>query len=210
MPNDVYFDSGLQGWIKSYSREQYWRVSRWYDLPDLVQDGYVCYTKCRNKYVDGPQEPGFQVLNTKTPSDTQRRHFMALVKRAFFNHIMTLSSNFAEGAVEDNESSLAVWEDGRPATLEDHMPAQQEELSVVMTMLNVPTEIGQAIKTIIDDGDGFLRSRLRLQDNGRIIRRRRAFRETSEERMARLTGDPTMAELVASYFVPVKRYVPTR
>jgi hypothetical protein len=93
--SDVYFDAGLQGWIKNTARQEHWRMAKWYGLADLFQDGVLCYCKCRDKYTRGPPEPGFQALNTITPNDAQRRHFMQLVQRSFWNHIMTLSSRFA-------------------------------------------------------------------------------------------------------------------
>jgi hypothetical protein len=203
--NDVYFDSGMQGWIKTKARQEYWRVSRWYELSDLIQDGYLCYLKCRNKYALSPPDPGAQDLFTSNPSDGQRRHFMALVKTTYFNHIMTLSSEFASSAVEENISNAGLTRsDGQPVTIEDLMPAENEVMTTLLTLKNAPTEIAEAIQKLVGDGiDGgsYLRSRLRRHGN-RVTRGRRALRETTGEHLARVLGSSELPEQVRAYLLP--------
>lgn len=201
MVKDIYFDAGVQGWIRNTARRELWRMAGWYELDDLANDGYVCYCKCRDRYTQGPPEPGHQALNTDTPNDKQRRHFMALVQRAFFNHIMTLSSKFA-ASCEDPVSGLAV-EDGEPPSLENLMPPQMEEASVLMAVLQAPTEIGEAIAKLINDsidGGNYLRSRLR-ERTGRVIRGRRALRETTDERLARVVGNGALPGATLAYLL---------
>jgi hypothetical protein len=200
---DVYLDEGVVGWINKTARKEYWRVSRWYDLADLIQDGYVCYYNCRNRYtLTSPTKPGHQALNVfgvdGRPNKDQRKHFMALVKVSFYNHIMTLSSRFAANT-ETPECDLATA-DG-PADIESLAAAVPEEMSVMTALLNAPTEIGEAIAKLLNDGvegGSYLRSRLRRRD-GRVTKARRALRETTSERLARVLGDPTMAERVRNY-----------
>jgi len=97
---DVYFDAGLRGWLKTTAVKEHWRVASWYSVEDLVQDGYVCYCKCRDRYTLAVPQPGdrpdgyaHQNLFTDQPNEKQRKHFMSLVQRAFYNHIYTLSMN---------------------------------------------------------------------------------------------------------------------
>src|ERR1017187_5465900 len=116
---DVYYDSGLEGWIKNTAFREHWRLRTWYSMEDLVQDGYICYCKCRNRYTMNPPSPEHQDLNTDTPNDAQRKHFMALVQRTFFNHIMTLSSKFTM-CTENTLSELSAGDD--PVELENLMP----------------------------------------------------------------------------------------
>jgi hypothetical protein len=199
---DVYFDAGLQGWIKNKARQEYWRVSRWYELGDLIQDGYICYLKCRNKYALNPPDPGAMPLNTGSPTQEQRRHFMALVKTTFFNHIMTLSSEFAASAIEDNISNSGLsGPDGQPATIEDLLPPYHEEASAILAVLSAPAEISDAIQKLINDGaEGgkYLRSRLRRNGN-RVTRGRRALRETTSEHLARVLGNPDLPGQIVAY-----------
>jgi hypothetical protein len=198
---EVYFDAGLQGWIKNTARREHWRMAKWYELSDLIQDGFLCYCKCRDKYTRGPPEPGFQALNTEHPTDAQRRHFMNLVQRAYFNHIMTLSSRFA-AASEEPVSQLATGDD-EVATLESLLPPQSEEASLLMALKQAPAEISDAIRRLINDGlDGgeYLRSRLRERD-GRVTRGRRALRETTSAYLARVLGDPDLSKRTMAYLL---------
>lgn len=84
MTYDHYLDDGLKKWIVVTARRNYWRVSAWYDLDDLIQDGYLCYQKCVVKYA--------RLIRKRRPSKDDRRNFMALVKRAYENHIHDLAS----------------------------------------------------------------------------------------------------------------------
>lgn len=197
--NDVYFDMGLQGWLKNTARREYWRVSKWYELSDLIQDGVICYCKCRNKYVLGPPEEGFQALNTWTPDSAQRRHFMNLVQRAYWNHIMTLASRSAMSC-EDTVGDLVIDGD-EVSTLERWLPPQQEEASVLLVLTQAPAEITDAIGRLIQDsidGGHYLRSKLRECD-GRVTRGRRALRETTDARLARVLGDPELLQRTLAY-----------
>ncbi len=206
---DVYYDEGLEGWIKTTAYQEHWRLRSWYSVEDLVQDGYICYCKCRNRYTLKPPEPGYQDLNTDTPSDSQRRHFMSLVQRTFFNHIMTLSSKFTV-CTENTLSELSNGDD--PLELENLVPVQPEEASVLVAVLHAPTEIGEAIGKLLQDavdGEKYLRSKLRA-NNGRITRGRRALRETTRERLARVLGDPEMQDKIRDYIVPPRDHWETR
>jgi hypothetical protein len=131
----------------------------------------------------------------------QRRHFMSLVQRTFFNHIMTLSSKFTM-CTENTLSELSTGDD--PVELETLMPIQQEEISVLVAVLHAPTEIGEAIGKLLQDavdGEKYLRSKLR-NNNGRVTRGRRALRETTRERLSRVLGDPEMLDKVTGYLAP--------
>lgn len=196
---DVYFDDGVRGWINKTARDQYRRVAGWYGIDSLAQDGYICYLKCRNKYTLGPPDNGYQDLNTDTPSSAQRRHFMDLVKRSFANHINTLATRYPM-SMERPVSELTS--DGDEATvLEGLMPAQQEEASVMVALAQAPGEIRDAINTLINDGiEGgqYLRSRLREKD-GRVTVGKRALRETTTVRLARILGDPDLSGKTLAY-----------
>lgn len=69
-------DDIMERWITSYARRNLWRVASWYEIEDLIADGYLVFSQCRNKY-------GYV---------TERRHFMSLFKRCYFNHIIDLSN----------------------------------------------------------------------------------------------------------------------
>jgi hypothetical protein len=205
---DAYFDSGLQGWLKTTAKAEHWRVAGWYTVDDLVQDGYICYCKCRDKYTLARPAPGerpdgyaHQDLCTDTPSSAQRKHFMALVQRAFYNHLYTLAVRYP--ATREQPLAMFSVENGEPLSMEELLPPQPEETSALIAVLYAPTEISEAIVKLVNDGiDGgkFLRSRLR-RNNGRVTIGRRALRETTQQRMVRILGDSELYDKTLAYLL---------
>ena len=205
---DIYFDSGLRGWLKTTAVAEHWRVASWYSVDDLVQDGYICYFKCRDRYTLGPPKPGRQALHPESglpgpyPNDAQRRHFMSLVQRAFYNHIYTLAMRYP--ATQEQPMAAVSTVDGEPVSMEELLPPQPEETSALIAVLQAPAEIGDAILKLVNDGiDGsrYLRSRLRVGPDGRITRGRRAIRETTEQHMGRILGDPELPKKTLAYLL---------
>src|SRR3974390_506351 len=86
--SDPYLDRAMRGWIINHAKRQYWRVAAWYDLADLIQDGFLCYYKCKARYTN------LTFLNHPLPED--KRRFMSLVQRAFANHITNLANRRTE------------------------------------------------------------------------------------------------------------------
>jgi hypothetical protein len=209
---DVYFDEILRSWIVGYARSQRWRIAGWYSVSDLTQDGYLCYCKCRDAYTIGEPDPNaVHDLHTVTPDNSQRRHFMVLVQRAFMNHVHTLSIRYMANREEPVDCPASV---DSATMLEELVPLQPEEISVLMALASAPAEIREAIGKLISDGiegETFLRTRLRRQfvitrhasggvsTSIRIVRGRRALRETSTEYFQRLLGDGDMLRKTADY-----------
>lgn len=196
---DVYLDKMLINWIKGTARRERWRFAGWYDISDLIQEGYVCYCKCRDRYtLSAPSKPGFQDLNTDTPSSEQRRHFMALVQTAFHNHLTTLAVKCP--ALQEAPVDCSVMDDSM-VVLEGLLPPQPEEASVLAALVTAPSEIGEAIGKLMSDGlegEAFLRSRLRKRGD-RVVRGRRALRETTTAYFQRLLGDGELPKKASAY-----------
>jgi hypothetical protein len=72
-------DKRLDSWMRAYACKNYWKVAHIYELEDLMQDGYLVYVQCREHY-------------RTSPHVVERRHFMALFKTAFRNHVIDLSN----------------------------------------------------------------------------------------------------------------------
>ena len=68
-------DKGVRGWLKRIAVSNYWRVSGFYELDDLVSDGYLCYYEVRLRY----------------PNATARQHIMRLFQVTYLNHIHDLA-----------------------------------------------------------------------------------------------------------------------
>ena len=182
---DPFLDDGMRGFIMNTARKNCWRVSELTDLPDLVQDGYLCYYKCKRAYAS--------LTATETPTNRQIREFQALVKTTFLNHIHTLAAKH-KGISIRPASSFAPTDPSQEVTvLEEHMPPQQETASLLTLLSQAPEEIKQLIVLLAGDGAqalGFKRSKAPKQ--------RRELRETTNEYFCRLLGrDPATTDMVA-------------
>lgn len=123
-------DKGLRGWIVNTARVNYWRVSSWYQLDDLIQDGYLCYSKVASKYTTANQ-----------------KHLMALVQRTFINHITDLARNrgrLNEVPVSDISESPETFFDGV-------MEPNSEATDVAMLLLDAPAEAIALLKALSSD-----------------------------------------------------------
>ena len=70
--------SPVVGWIFNYAAQNHWRVSGFYDIDDLCQDGLLIAVICRNRY----GIPGIDITHP---------HFMSLVQSAFKRHLIDLT-----------------------------------------------------------------------------------------------------------------------
>lgn len=62
----------VERYIHATARRHMWKMNHYYDLEDLIQDGFLCWYKVCDKYAD----------------DVDRsKHLMALFKTTFLNHI---------------------------------------------------------------------------------------------------------------------------
>ncbi len=69
------FTGAIEGWATNYINKNYWRIEAQHDFDDLLQDAYLYFLICVNRY----------------PYVIEPAHFMALFKRCFINHINSLA-----------------------------------------------------------------------------------------------------------------------
>lgn len=179
--DDKFLDSGLRGFIYNEARKNYWRVASWYDLEDLIQDGFMCYAKCYARY-------GSTV--------TDQKHFMALVQTTFSNHIMTLYNKHRHQT--EHAISALLGEDGsEEAFLDRHSTPEEGPENLGVLLRQAPAEIKQLIALLV--GDGAKAVSFAKKRAGRFT-----VRETSNELYCRLLGlDPETNDIagkVRSFF----------
>lgn len=167
-------DNGMKAWLVYYARKNLWRVPDWYDLSDLIQDGYICYLKCRARYKGSPRI-------------TQRREFMALFMRAFINHVTDLSNlktDAGEVPILSGVDSLSESQ-----AIERFVPPEHEEATTRLLIKEAPLEVKALMYLFFtEDGRGRLQRRLFRRCNGE--------RETTNEFLCRLIGvDPDTVNL---------------
>lgn len=163
-------DAGMVGWLHSYARSNFWRVSSWYDYEDLVQDGFLCYAICLEKYA----------LVVK-----EKEHFMALLKRTYWNHVTDLSVRRTR-LNETPACDLAVDDDG--SYFENLVGGKPDDVSFAAIIRDAPNDVAAVLKIIITDvGLATLRKSYRRKDG---------TRETLNERLCKLVGfDPDVIDL---------------
>lgn len=172
-------DAGIRGWLVNEARQQYWRVKTWYEFDDLVQDGYMIYSKCYARYYH-------------TYTKDHNRQLMAIVQVSFKNYVHTLTQR--RGVTTELPFSQVLPAAAEADALERLMPAEEELGTITVLINNAPAEIAEVITALLQDATGFLRKRAF----------RRAIRETTNEYFCRLVGkDPLTNDLrgkVQAYF----------
>lgn len=177
LPQNVYLDAGLRGFILNTAKREYWRVAELCDLADLVQDGVMIAWKCHSRYV-APR-------TDLTGSKGDRRWFQALVKTSYMNHIASLSTKHKGVSVKS--ASEFLTDDSDDDILERN-GATAPELGTLGAMLaQAPWELLELIRLLAGDGKEALGFK----------RKGRAGRETTNEYYSRLLGvDPNERNLI--------------
>jgi len=155
----------ITGWIHNHARKNYWRVAAYYEMDDLIADGLMCAYKVRDRY-----ETGRKILDDK--------HFMALVKTTFCNHIGDLLRR--RRAVNDSSIHLADMAEDETAAL-DLLSSSDLGEAEFSTMLNdMPEHLRRVVEL-------YLRCPEKIRQR---MRERLRDRETMPERLKRLANFP--------------------
>ena len=118
-------DSGMRGWLVNTAKKNLWRVPMWYDLDDLIQDGYAVYCNCNSKY----------------PHVTEIKHFMALVQVSYINHIHTLANNRTKAII-----SLSAY--NGPLLASD----EPEQATFYLLLRQLPVELQELVRFLAEGG----------------------------------------------------------
>ena len=173
-------DDGARGWLLRTVTKSYWRVSRWYDLDDLIQEGYSCYYETLSRYPLAADPP----------------HRMALFKLVFMSRLTDLANKRTKSVSEICESDLtaASLADGHRADAFLETIAADTDLALAASSLtSAPQYVKDALALFTtEEGLARLRSAYR-----RVRRGKHLTRETLNERLCRLTGhDPRQVDIV--------------
>lgn len=159
----------IVGWIYNHASENYWRVANWCEFDDLIQDGLMLAYKCRDRY----GRPG---------KDIDQPHFMALVKKAFYNHIAEILRH--SRAEQDNVTRLGdvaqQLEGGSEIeALDLTAPPVGPEQELVAIITRLPETLRKAVLAHLTKSEEF-----------RNNRPRRFEPETEAQVLKRLAGFP--------------------
>lgn len=195
--NDPYLEPSVQGYIVKVARKNFWKVASWYEFDDLVQDGYLCYAKCRARFRGNVE-----------PTKEDRKTFMSYFQMAFSNHITDLQQ---DPRSRQQEVGFASLSDKQVETFESwtESAADLGQGTLATLLAQAPAEILDILKQILVDGVAevpFLRTRLhkKLLPNSptpRIVKGRRHVRETTVEHYDRCLGKVGVVEQLRNYFL---------
>jgi hypothetical protein len=197
---DPYLDAGLRGWLVNAVHKHHWKVASWFDFDDLLQEGYLCFAKCRARFE--PMHPEFEA------HDEDRRRFMAYFQMAFNNRITDLQQNPRSKLQEIGYAQLSDTQaEGIEAWTES--AAELSDASLATLLANAPAEIADMLKQILLDGVAdvpYLRTRLRKKflpgvATPRIVKGKRKIRETTEEHYDRCLGQSGVITKLRDYFL---------
>ena len=159
-------DEGARRWLFKTARKNFWRVARWYDLDDLVHEGYAVYYEVRKRY----------------PSAIDPPHQMALFKRIFMTRLCDMAKKRTLSADEVLADDLVLRRIGEQQTesLFDSIAAGPNLEDVKVELAHAPRCVQEAVG-LFCDGDPRLSSRYRKIPVGRFLQR-----ETLNDRLCRL------------------------
>lgn len=172
-------DDGARGWLIKTATKSFWRVSKWYELDDLIQDGYLCYYKVCQRY----------------PTATDVPHRMALFKITYINFIHDLATRRTKSVTEVLDSDLQTGSDDLIdqsfiATLAECPLSGMIEVGAILA--SAPERVRAALELFTTEaGLKTLRSAYRRQRGGKHL-----VRETMNQRLCRVLGyDPEKVNL---------------
>ena len=130
-------NDSIIGWIYNEAYSNLWRVGKWYDFEDLVQDGLTIALLCRQRY-----------------PDVEPAHFTSLVKTSFHNHVVNLTRRIPETPIGD----LDVRETKRL----DELPTLPEQ-EFACTLNELPEPIKAVLRLFLSE-ESLRRLRLPLRE----------------------------------------------
>lgn len=182
--DDPFLDQGLRIWIKKTAEKNFWRVCRWYDLDDLIQDGYMCYARTRTRYPDLIKPPLIY---------GQKARFVSMFKRIYLNEIHDLANDRTKSISEIG--LLDIVSDEKPSEqqgdtdpLELNALAVPEECTFAVMLSQAPAVVKMFLMAMeTEEGRQMMRGQLRKTST---------HRETLNERLCKMIGcDPEAIDL---------------
>ncbi len=171
MTQKIHLDLGLPaavvGWVHNHAAKNFWRMAKWYELDDLIADGMMIAYKCRERYgVAGV--------------DLDHKHFMALVKSSFHNHIGDMLRR--SRGVDDGTKIADLEANRSEADIMDRLGCDAGDQDLAVLIHDLPEYLRRVVVFYLSDDPRRLWATLRSRLDG--------VNETLSERLHKLTGFP--------------------
>lgn len=163
-------DHGTQVWIARTAKRNHWRVARYIDIDDLIQDGYECWVRVLGYYK--------HILDRGDAA-----HFMALFKRSYTNYIHNLANQRRRGIVTVSHAEIEE-DSGVPVDT----GVAFEEASLAVRLSQAPMVVKNLLSAFdTEDGRRALQARLRVRSK---------YKQTENERLCLIAGaDPDAIDM---------------
>lgn len=167
-PEQSRIDEGLNKWMLRYAHRHYWRVASWYELDDLIMDGYFILAKCEEKY-----------------AEVSQRDFMNLFKVCYANHITDLANKRTKSI-----SDIPMSQFGDDFNLEALIGGEADDTAEILDLIRrAPWEVRQVLELLLSE-DGLKKVLGAQWEMG-------GLRGDHNTRLCRLVGlDPKETDLV--------------
>ena len=131
------FEGPIMGYVANSLPGHVWKVAPLYDRDDLMQEAYLVFLRCASKY----------------PALDEAKHFMALFKTAWSNHVILLAKKATQNRFTVPEAQLdkddgSEWRRDAPGDLDNEgllrtmvRQAPSEVLMVLNLFLSAPAEL---------------------------------------------------------------------
>lgn len=182
---DTSMDQSALGWMIKQLRQEAWRLLP-LEMDDLIQEGHLVWNKIATRY---------------GPTVTSKAHLMALFKVSLRNHITNLAKARtrqadAVAAYEAFRSTAPALPDPEVAELiaklsDNPKRRQHDQLSFWGENISSAVVVHAVLALYTDKGLRRLRRSYRRKRNGQ--------RETTNDRLARMTGLPRGTDIRAAF-----------
>lgn len=187
-------DKSAQRWLFKTAHKHYWRVQSWYELDDLIQDGYMTWCMVVSRYADSVRERCKDLPEHKR-TDAMIEVMMSLFTRSYINHIHDLATKrtrIAETVIADLVSDGQTYDRYLDKILADEATTSEEAELVNCA----PDGVREVLQLYTNEPDS-------PKINAKFRIRRDGSRESLNERLCRLAGVDGSVDLVSS----VKAYL---
>lgn len=161
------FDENFKGFTINFVITNLWRMHGQYDYDDLMQEAFLCFMKCEDRY----------------PSVVEPRHFMALYKTCLRNHFHDLStklSKYASGITDhldtdDDENEIFK------------IPDDTDMHTFFEILYDAPKELVDLLSNFLHNAPQPKQQRIKLKHSRKPFKKRK----TTNEKFCRILNSET-------------------
>lgn len=123
------FKGPIEGWVVNYTKAQFWRLQATMEWDDVMQEAYLVFLRCSNKY----------------PALLEAKHFMALFKQAWIRHVTDLAYVDSRHRVAQAPTEMA--EDGY---VQERVGDLDNDGQLAILMRQAPSEVRMVINLFLN------------------------------------------------------------